>query len=438
MNVKKICFVALYTYPLFNPKVKDVFGGSEVRAWLFGAGLSRFPENEVSFVVFDHQQPRIERHGQVMVYPHSFYKAQSSQKGKLLHEATESVGQGLYSYLIRAHLNRTSVLLKNALAKGLDIGRDCVNAMRPSSEDPILIDQDRVRPEKVSIYKDIDAEVYCTFGVSNFSAELMAYCKHHHKKSILFVGHDLDLSDQYYEESGETNEFGNIGSLCYYALMQADLIITQTDYQAKLLKGKFGRDSLTLYNPVNLAPSASFRQVSMGGQRSALWIGKSNYVKRPEILLKLARACGEVHFIMVLNCSNTEIFDHIVQNKPKNIQILEWVPFQETEDLLSQAFVLINTSTLEGFPNTFLQAGKYGVPLLSFQVDPDGFIEKHKSGLVAHGDFGQLVNGLKRFCSERAFYEACSRNVRRYVSTYHDATTQVNQLNQIMKDFVKG
>jgi glycosyltransferase involved in cell wall biosynthesis len=112
--------------------------------------------------------------------------------------------------------------------------------------------------------------------------------------------------------------------------------------------------------------------------------------------------------------------------------VLEWIPFEEVERLFAQALVLINTSLFEGFPNTFLQAGKYAVPLLSLQVDPDGFIEGYECGIVARGRFDMLVEGLDVIRSDQARHSLFARNIRGYVQKHHSLAQKVRQLDQIL------
>ena len=65
----KICFVAPYSYSLFNPSNSYRFGGAEIRTWMFSTALSKIPANEVYIVTFDHGQG-IETYGDVTIYPY--------------------------------------------------------------------------------------------------------------------------------------------------------------------------------------------------------------------------------------------------------------------------------------------------------------------------------------------------------------------------------
>jgi glycosyltransferase involved in cell wall biosynthesis len=248
----------------------------------------------------------------------------------------------------------------------------------------------------------------------------------------LFAGSDEDFSEHYYPGSQMKNFYGSSGHLCHYAIMQADSIVTQTALQARLLEERFGRTSVTVGNPVDLSTSSEAAQPP-GGHEIALWVGKSDKVKRPDIMLQLAAQFKEIDFVLVLNRSDLALFDHILRVKPSNVQILESIDFREMESLFARAFVLINTSLFEGFPNTFLQAGKYGVPILSLQVDPDGFVEKHRCGIVAKGEVAILAEGLRRLISDSSLRKTCSENIKSYILSHHEANARVSQLNQFLK-----
>ena len=400
--MNRICFALLYAYPLFNPTLSHIFGGSEVRAWLFGVGLSKFTDNKISFIVLNHGQPQVEHYGLIKVYRHSHYRASSSFEGRLM--------------------GRLEGLLYR---------------FRHPSMFSLRINHYGVNPTKVIIYDKVDADLYCTFGVSNFSAELAAFCRRQRKRFALFLSNDDDLSLDYHPDSERKNAYGSIGSLCYYTIMHADLIVTQTRRQSELLEKRFGRTSVTVLSPIELTPMEKIDAGLANERHTVLWIGKSDRIKQPEILLELAKISPDVSFIMVLNRSDPEIHAEILRRKPKNLRIIENVDFRDVENLFEEAFLFVNTSRFEGFPNTFLQAGKCGVPILSLQVDPDGFIENHQCGIVAKGDTAGLMDGLRRIKSDPDLWQNCSENIKRYIFNYHELKSKVIQLNQILSEFLR-
>lgn len=388
---KKICFVGLYSYSLFNPRTDFVFGGSEVRTWLLSTGLAADSQNDVSFIVYDHGQHPIEIHQNVKVYAHSFYK--------------------LF----------IPVPALNMLDSYWQVAR---------------IGDEVISEERLAIYKRVNADIYIMTGVNNLSAEVSAFCQRERRKMVIMLGSDIDLSDVFYPGSQQSTNYGARGDWGYYALTKADLVIAQTAAQADLLKNRFQRDSITIKNPMDLS---SFAKTTAQDNTlpMVLWVGKSDNVKRPEICLALASQYPQYSFVMIMNRSNAAVFEQILQNTTPNVKIIEFVPFDQIEAYFAYARVLINTSVFEGFPNTFLQAGKYGVPVVSLKVDPDNFIHDHQCGIVADGSMEFFVNGFQQLMNDSEFHQTCAANIRHYVKENHELTSKVRELNRAISKLLE-
>lgn len=64
---KKICFVSMFAYGIFNPAVSLKFGGSEVQMHFLAEKLAENHDFEVSFIVLDVGQAKAETHDNVKV-----------------------------------------------------------------------------------------------------------------------------------------------------------------------------------------------------------------------------------------------------------------------------------------------------------------------------------------------------------------------------------
>jgi glycosyltransferase involved in cell wall biosynthesis len=75
----------------------------------------------------------------------------------------------------------------------------------------------------------------------------------------------------------------------------------------------------------------------------------------------------------------------------KNVTLLGRLNHLDTLSQIANSKALICTSPVEGFPNTFIEAWSYGIPVLSLYVDPGNVIQKESLGFVAHGIINELI-----------------------------------------------
>jgi len=381
----KLCFVVPYSYSLFNSDTSFIFGGSEVRGWLLARGLANLGNFEVSFVVFDHGQGALEKHDGVIVI-----------RGTSL------------SYSIK------------------------------NSPEKITAEKNLNYPNKhedyFSFISNIDADFYCIFGVHNLAAQIVRSCRKIKKQVILFAGSDNDFSSDIIETSETSDNYGRIAKLAYYTIQNVSHIIVQTNFQKEILKSRFGRECQILNNPVEFYLDTPFKKKLKSKRPICLWVGKSDMVKQPWIVLEIAKNLKEFDFVMVMNLSIGLIHEKILSNVLPNIKVIEWISYNDIKYLFETANYLINTSKHEGFPNSFLQAGISGLPIISLNVDPDNFIKKNRCGVIAEGNIQVMIDSIYRLENQKELYEEYSSNVFNYVLEKHEW----RRISLLLENYISG
>ncbi|OGI62230.1 hypothetical protein A2645_01375 [Candidatus Nomurabacteria bacterium RIFCSPHIGHO2_01_FULL_39_9] len=368
----KICFVCLGAYPLFNQNIKATFGGAEVQLYLLGKALTKLPEFEVSFVVANFGQPAVEVRDGVRLY--------------------KSIKNEKSGSLWRSLRRPKPLVLANVLRK---IGAD--------------------------IY--IQRTASAGTGLVCLVAHLLG------KKFIYMTAHEIDCGGEFEKMNPWLS-----GRLYRYGIRRADLVITQNEEHRRMVKEHHGKESIVVKSVYKIPKSSELDQME---RKYILWVGRAEDWKQPEIFLELARNFKDHNFLMICPRSNNQhaYFDGIKERVAElpNVSFKDFVPFAEMDNYFRQAKVYVLTSKFEGFPNTFVQAAKNTVPILSLNVDPDDFLEKYDCGIFTGGSIDKLKDSLHKILNDEVKRARLGANAYRYAKENHDIEKIINNYKTILE-----
>lgn len=195
-------------------------------------------------------------------------------------------------------------------------------------------------------------------------------------KFVLHLAHDKDVTPM--QKPYPRNFLKRIDkTFLEKSVTAADHIIAQTPLQAELLKKHYDRDvDMVLPNaqPVPTLPDPALR----ADPPMVLWVANFKDFKQPELFLDLARRLEGTgaQFVMVGQAKDDYAdLRRQIEAQP-NLTHLGALPQGEVLDLMARAAIFVNTSTAEGFPNTFLQAWMRAVPVVSLNADPGDALQK--------------------------------------------------------------
>ncbi len=218
-----------------------------------------------------------------------------------------------------------------------------------------------------------------------------------------------------------------------WSLHKAGAVIVQNQIDKEKLQDSIGIDSRVIPNGQPLLESDCRKRDTV------LWVGRSTHLKRPELFIKLAKNFPQESFTMICQqATGDQNYKTLLAEaeEANNLQFIMTVPFVRINSYFQQAKVFVNTSDSEGFPNTFVQACNCATPILSLNVNPDDFINRHNCGISCNGDWMQMVDSLGYMLQENRYVEM-GANGKKYVRQRHDLKKIIEQYKQLFKELVK-
>lgn len=218
---------------------------------------------------------------------------------------------------------------------------------------------------------------------------------------------------------------GFLGRIYKTSIKKADTVIVQNKMQQELLLKNHNKTSIIIKNILLNSKNQNRKKASV------LWVGRLNKLKRPELYLDLASKIPEHKFIMICPFNEQDIEKWLSLQKRAdslmNFKLIENVEFNKIQLYFDEANILVNTSSVEGFPNTFLQAASAKTPILSLNVNPDNFIGQYNCGVFCNNNFNYMVAQCRELLSNDHLRFKLGNNAFQYLKDNHDYDLLVEQ-----------
>mgnify|MGYP003336868459 CR=1 FL=1 len=169
---------------------------------------------------------------------------------------------------------------------------------------------------------------------------------------------------------------------------------------------------------VNLKQAKHFKS-KLGIEKNAFvvgWMGRFTEIKRPELVLNIARELPNDNFIMG---GKGELFEKLKLLAPENVTFLNWI---DPKTFWSVCDIAILTSRNEAIPYALVEAASHKLPIIAPNTGSISDILSKENGIFAEKekDFVDAITYLKLNTKVRKKMGNVSRNIVK--ESYNDNT----------------
>lgn len=209
-------------------------------------------------------------------------------------------------------------------------------------------------------------------------------------------------------------------------LRHASAVVVQSDRQMALCRSLLGREGALVrscYGP----PAGARRD----GRGYVLWVSTLRAWKRPDVLLDIAQRLPHIRFRVIGGGDGSKYASGIQARAARmdNVELMGYVPHADIEPHFDGARLVVNTSDVEGFPNTFLQAWARGIPTVSF-VRPAEILEQLPIRLAVD-DSEEMVRTIEVLMGSDSFWDHAGAQLQAYFRSHHSVGAAVASYTQL-------
>ena len=229
-------------------------------------------------------------------------------------------------------------------------------------------------------------------------------------------------------------------------LLFSDNILTQTYQQREMLIEHFSCESAVVFKVINPhrfggnVKSLDFEQKDI----DVIWIGNFDPRKSMDIYLTLSNSLVGLNFGVIggTHPDHVEYGEIIVKeiSESRNLIHFGHVNPDEIGKYLSRSKILVSTSqpsgegvSKEGFPNVFLEAWYFGVPVVSLYSNPSGLLDSNELGVLC-SDQHHAIQIIEQLTEDQNLWRKMVSNSREF-SSKRDITNSTTRKMLIKEIF---
>ncbi|MHB1586413.1 MAG: glycosyltransferase family 4 protein [Acidiferrobacteraceae bacterium] len=272
-----------------------------------------------------------------------------------------------------------------------------------------------------------NADVYYQRGAGVHTAYVAAFCRHHGRRFIYAAAHDAD-----FDPGLPYITYARDRALFRWGLSRANRVVVQSPAQLDASRQWPALPS-TLVKSCYAPPSPRNHRGSNG---YILWAATLRKWKRPEWFIDLARRLPDLHFRMVGGGDDPDYERELraMAVKVSNLEFRGFIPYADIDQEFDGAWLFVNTSQHEGFPNTYLQAWARGIPTVGTVVTGStydgGPVEIHAQSLE------ELADLIARFAQDQPALSSLGRRCRAAFEADHSLVAVTRRYAGIIDSLV--
>ena len=288
-------------------------------------------------------------------------------------------------------------------------------------------------PDAMRLYRLLEKEspdvVYQRVGCA-YTGICAFYCR---QRNVRYVWH-VSLDNDLHPEIGRFPSFSRPIErwIRDYGIRNADQIITQTSDQSDMLLERFGKMSTVVPNFHDIPET----RIEKRAKFTIVWVANFKPAKCPEAFLEIVNAFPDdwdAHFIMVGRGGDKEPYASMIRaaSRRASFDYLGELPVSAVEELIESAHCLVNTSAVEGFPNTFIQSWYRRTVVASLAIDPDRTLSELGNGLLEDSP-SKLAAAIDEVRNDVAKFDSITERAYRYACVRHNASNAIRLAELIL------